>query len=70
MKIYGYKDENSELISIQEITLQVDISELKEFSSFVIHVIGLMEKHGDDFGHEHLSDFIASGIGAEIIISR
>jgi len=70
MKIYGSENEDSELISLQEISLQVTIDELKELSTFIDNTINMMEKYGDKFGHEHFSDFIKSKKYPDIIITK
>ncbi|MDE1188710.1 MAG: hypothetical protein PW844_19965 [Pantoea sp.] len=70
MKIYGYENEDSDLVSLQEMSLQVSVDELKELSRFITHTINLMEEHGDKFGDEHFSDFIKSTKHPDIIITR
>ncbi|CAO95696.1 hypothetical protein [Erwinia tasmaniensis] len=70
MKIYGYENEDSDLVSLQEISLQVTIDELKKLSSFIDNAINMMEKYGDEFGHEHFSDFIKSKKYPDIIITK
>ncbi|WP_445495993.1 hypothetical protein [Photorhabdus sp. SF281] len=60
MKIYGYESEDSDLVSLNEITFQASVDELKELVLFINNSISLIELNGDKFGHEHLSDFIKS----------
>ncbi|WP_338560830.1 hypothetical protein [Erwinia sp. E_sp_B04_7] len=70
MKIYGYENEDSELVSLQEMSLQVTIDELKELSSFIDNTINMMEKNGDKFGHEHFTNFMKSKQYPDIIITK
>lgn len=70
MNIFGYENEDSDLISLEEISLKVTLEELKGISKFIEHVIAQMEEHGDDFGHEHLSDFLETYVVPEIVIAR
>jgi hypothetical protein len=70
MKIYGYENEDSDLVSLQEISLKVTIDELKKLSSFIDNTINMMEKYGDEFEHEHFSDFIKSKKYPDIIITN
>ncbi|QXF31999.1 hypothetical protein CE143_01505 [Photorhabdus luminescens] len=58
MKIYGYESEDSDLVSLNEITFQASVDELKELVLFINHSISLIELNGNTFDHEHLSDFI------------
>ncbi|STQ72218.1 Uncharacterised protein [Hafnia alvei] len=57
MKIYGYKSKDSELIPLEELTLQATVNELKELIDFIKHTVSLMETYKDNFTHEHLNDF-------------
>lgn len=72
MKVYGYATDNDDLISLDEITLQASVVELKEVVAFLKNTIDLMEKHKENFGHEHFSDYNKklSKLGVEIIISN
>jgi len=70
MKIYGYESEGSDLISLSEITLKLSLEELKDFVLFLERTSSLMEKHGDDFGHEHLNDFYDRNGKPDIIITK
>lgn len=70
MKIYGYENEDSALIYLREISLQVTIDELKDLSTFIDNTINLMEKNGDKFCHEHFSDLIKSKKYPDIIITK
>ncbi|SAK59716.1 hypothetical protein AWB76_02799 [Caballeronia temeraria] len=69
MNIYGYKNEEGELLSLNEVSLKVTLDELKGISKFIEHVILQMETYGDDFGHEHLSDFLKLRGIPEIVIA-
>lgn len=70
MKIYGYENEDSDLVSLEEMSLQVTIEELRELSNFIINTINIMEANGESFGHEHFSDFIKSRKSPDIIITK
>ncbi|MEM0675633.1 hypothetical protein AAHA48_21145 [Dickeya oryzae] len=71
MNIYGYESDDSELISLNEITLQLSIDELSDLLKFMENTLSLMKKH-EDFGHEHFKDYIGnSSVNMpDIIISR
>ena len=70
MKVYGYESDDSELISLKEITLQVTLNELNELVKFLTDTIGLINKHNSNFGHEHFNDFFrkSSSSNPDIII--
>ncbi|GME48144.1 MULTISPECIES: hypothetical protein [unclassified Pantoea] len=70
MKIYGYENEDSDLVSLEEMSLQVTIEELRELSNFIINTINIMEESGENFEHEHFSDFIKSKKSPDIIITK
>ncbi|KAK46750.1 hypothetical protein BG58_09420 [Caballeronia jiangsuensis] len=69
MNIYGYENEEGDLLSLSEASLKVTIDELKRISEFIEHVILQMEEYGGDFGHEHLSDFLKFPGTPEIVIA-
>lgn len=70
MKIYGYESEDSDLISLSEITLQLSLDELNYLILFLEKTAKAMEKHGDKFGREHLYDFIDRDGIPDIIITK
>ena len=72
MNVYGYASDNDDIISLNEITLQASVDELNKLVDFLKNTIDLMEKHKENFGHEHFSDFLknSSEIDIEIIISN
>ena len=59
MKIYGYslKSEINNLLEMKEVTFQGESEQIKKIADFLNHVADLIEKHGEDFGHEHIKDF-------------
>lgn len=59
MKAFGYRkdDEDGPLLHLKEVTLQCAARDLETIIEFLGHVKDLMDKHGEDFGHEHLRDF-------------
>ena len=69
MNIYGYKDADSDLISLEEITLQLSLQDMHNLMSFFENTLNKMEKYKEDFGHEHFKDFSGSYHGSDIIIS-
>ncbi|PWF22229.1 hypothetical protein DD235_12700 [Corticimicrobacter populi] len=71
MNIYGYESAESELIGLQEITLQVSIDELNELIEFMKNTLLLMREH-ENFGSEHFKDFaVNKSLGMpDIIISK
>lgn len=70
MKIYGYESENSDLISLSEITLQLSLDELNDLILFLEKTAKSMKKHGNKFGHEHLNDFFERNGKPDIIITK
>ena len=61
MKAFGYKrsdrsDRDEELLSLCEVGFAATPSDLRQLSAFLAHAADLMDKHGADFGHEHLQD--------------
>ena len=61
MKAYGYErdekyDRKEELLSLREVGIAGDPSELRALAQFISLAADLMEKHGAEFGHEHLQD--------------
>ncbi|TBL39464.1 hypothetical protein EYZ01_10695 [Hafnia alvei] len=70
MKIYGYESKDSELFSLEELTLQATVNELKELIDFIKHTVSLMEIYKENFNHEHFNDFKmkSSPDGPDIII--
>ncbi|WHP32002.1 hypothetical protein QMG90_03385 [Trabulsiella odontotermitis] len=72
MNVYGYASDSDDLISLNEITLQASVVELNELVDFLKNTIYLIEKHKENFEHEHFSDFLkkSSEINVEIIISN
>lgn len=76
MKIHGYEAhkygvDKGRLPSLQEVTLQASVDELREIVLFIENAIKRMEKAGKAFGHEHLSDFSKKALkdGSDIIIA-
>ena len=59
MKAYGYErdeqyDRKEQLLSLREVGITGDPSELRALAQFISRSADLIEKHGEDFGHEHL----------------
>ena len=64
MRLFGYlkqlddeSDEDEKIMTLGEVTIAADVATLRKLVVFVNHVIAEIEKHGDDFGHRHFSDF-------------
>jgi hypothetical protein len=70
MNIYGYESDDSDLIPLKEITLQVTLNELNELVQFLTNTISLINEHNSNFGHEHFNDFFgkSSSRSSDIII--
>ena len=69
MNIYGYEAEkDGELLSLAEITVHATIEEIKKLKEFVTFVLSECERCGDDFGHEHLNDFLKEKHISDFII--
>lgn len=68
MKIYGYESDESDLVSLSELTLQLTVKELNELIGFLQNTAELMKAHGNNFGHEHLNDFLKNNGKPDIII--
>ena len=73
MRIFGYPrdaEDDSELVELEEITVQAEPELLRKVSQFFLETAELVEKHGDSFGHEHLKDSIKDDrIVADIVIA-
>jgi len=59
MKLYGYiENADSDSPSVlEEVTVAATPNSLRSMASFFRDVADLMEKHGEQFGHEHFSDY-------------
>lgn len=68
MKIYGYESDDSDLVSLSELTLQLTVKELNELIGFLQNTAKSMKTHGNNFGHEHLNDFLRKNDKPDIII--
>ena len=58
MKIFGYEkksEDDDAPIELSEVTLQANPKQLKDVADFLIEAAQLIEKYGNDFGHEHYS---------------
>ena len=69
MNIYGYKDADSDLISLEEITLQLSLKDMCDLIKFFENTLKKMEERKEDFGHEHFKDFSENYYGPDVIIS-
>ncbi len=55
MKFYGYQND-SEAESpdlLKEVTIAANPETLRQIAAFLLHTADLMDRHGDEFGHEH-----------------
>ena len=57
MNIYGYSMNEDDIRHLSEVTLHVTEKEINDVILFLNYAAKLMAKHGDQFGHEHFSDF-------------
>ncbi len=76
MRIFGY-DKNSveddNLLELEEITIQASPAKLKQIAKFILSVADTMNQYGNNFGHEHLKDFLkefGDSDGPDIIIAK
>lgn len=58
MKIFGYASDESELMRLKEITLNLSAEELQIIINFLTNTLGIIKKSGDKFEHEHFKDFL------------
>jgi hypothetical protein len=60
MKLFGYAvgSEEGSPLALEEVSVVADPATLRRMSEFLLFVADLIEKHGDDFGHEHFEDFV------------
>ena len=75
MKLYGYaanEDLADKLLELDEITIQAKSEFLRRIADFITKSADLIDKHGANFGHEHLKDFLkdVEWDGPDIIISK
>lgn len=71
VRFFGYKTgEDAEVPSaLQEVTIVGSAADLRKAARFLSHAAKMMEAHGGDFGHEHLSDFDSSAVDdADLIV--
>ncbi len=69
MNIYGYEAEkDGDLLSLSEVTLHASIEDLKKINEFICFVLAECEKHGEEFGHEHLNDFLKNKNQSDLIV--
>jgi hypothetical protein len=61
MKIYGYsskeKINDDGLLEMKEIAIQTSSNHLREIAKFLNECADSIEKHSDNFGHEHFRDY-------------
>ena len=59
VRCYGYtKDTDDDAPSeLAEVTIQARPDTLRDIIRCLTHVAEQMEKHGENFGHEHFEDF-------------
>jgi hypothetical protein len=57
MKIYIDAPKKSIQPCVKQITILASPQELRRISRFIENAADLMEKHGEDYGHEHLQDY-------------
>lgn len=73
MKVYGYEIEGDELLKLEEVSLEISVSDIDELIRFLGSCKEQMEIHGENFGHEHFKDWLkAQGKkqpDADIIVS-
>jgi len=54
---------------LSEVTVSASNLEIRRAAGFLVHAAALLEQHGDEFGHEHLSDFDrAVSANADLIV--
>jgi len=76
MKIYGHSlnPEIKSLLEMKEVTFQGDSEQIKKIAVFLNHAADNIEKHGEDFDHEHIIDFFSDWRekfpNIDIIVSR
>lgn len=75
MKTYGYirKAANSQgLKEMSEVTFTGTASTIRKIAHFLLKAADEMDQHGDQFGHEHISDSESSWQGQwpDIIVSH
>jgi len=52
-------------MELEEVSFQASPDELRQISQFLLFSAERMEKHGADYGHDHLKDFLEKGERAE-----
>jgi len=58
MRVFGHhkKNDNDAPIELSEVTFAVDTASIRAVATFLIRTADLMDRHGLNFGHEHLGD--------------
>ena len=57
MKLYGKRAGDEHPSELEEVALAITPETLKSLASFLLWTADRMERFGDEFGHEHFSDF-------------
>ncbi|MDF0607146.1 hypothetical protein HZU77_016125 [Neisseriaceae bacterium TC5R-5] len=70
MNIYGYKPEDDNILTLEEVTLHVSIDELEKIAAFINNTLDIMKKNEDSFGHEHFNDYVKKNDKPDIIIVK
>lgn len=75
MNVFGYsKNEglSDELLELEEVTFQADSKMLKEIAKFLLKTADTMEKHGEQFGHEHFKDHVSDkkSLSVDVIVAK
>lgn len=67
MKLYGYLDDREPNL-LSEVALVSNPATLRKLAEFMLWAAGLMEEHGDAFGHEHFEDYFRDQRGGPVLV--
>jgi hypothetical protein len=69
MKIFGFNEETTEPIGLNQVTLEADVDTLKKLSGFFLMCAKEMEAD-DEWSHEHFCDFLGEVLSADVVVFK
>jgi hypothetical protein len=67
MKIFGFYDDKNDSKFLDQVTLEVNASELRELAEFFFRCAEEMDSD-EGWGHEHLSDYLGRVLEQDLIL--
>jgi hypothetical protein len=59
MKLFGYEvgSDTESPLHLREVTVSADAGTLRKLAHFLLFAATELERHGQEFGHEHFQDY-------------